>query len=164
MLCSRFCFGPREPEEKCGWCMRSSVIDAPPLLAKASIYPITTLLILMTVYLLRSRCLVLRGPYWLHTETVSYDEWIPAKSKLEINRPAAVSLGLCDGWINMVIKWEVATMSPCRFWQAEPGSACNGVKDTKSSCTYRVSLTSGIYIYHRVCVSVLFFPTTCAMQ
>lgn len=91
---------------------------------------------------------VLKGPYWLHTETVSYDEWILAKSKLEINRPAAVSLGLCDGWINMVIKWEVATMSPCQLWQADPGSARNGVKDTSSSCTYRVSLTFGIYIYH----------------
>lgn len=39
-------------------------------------------------------------------------------------------------------------MSPCQLWQADPGSARNGVKDTSSSCTYRVSLTFGIYIYH----------------
>lgn len=63
------------------------------------------------------------------------------KSNTEINRPAGVSLGLCDGWINMVIKWEVATMSPCRLWQADPRSAGNRVKDTSSSCTYNMSLT-----------------------
>lgn len=102
----------------------------------------------MTVYLSRSVSEVLKGPYWLHTETVSYDEWTLAKSNSEINRPAAVSLGLCDGWINTVIKWEVATMPPCQLRQADPGSAGNEVEDTSSSCTYRVSLTFGINIYH----------------
>lgn len=39
-------------------------------------------------------------------------------------------------------------MSPCQLWQADPRSACNGVRDTSSSCTYRLSLTFGIHICH----------------
>lgn len=112
--------GSGEPEEKVllmyallhDWCFSP--------LAWASIYFITTL---FTPWLCTSWGLGVRSakrPYWLHTETVSYDEWTLAKSNSEINRPAAVSLGLWDGWINMVIKWEVATMSLCQVWQADP--------------------------------------------
>lgn len=101
---------------------------------------------------------VLRGSYWLHTETVTCDEWIPVRSNSEINWPAVASLGLCDGWSNTVIKWEVATMSPCQLWQHDPQSTCNGVRDTSSFCTCGVSLTFAIYIYH------LSFPCAHAME
>ena len=117
-----FCTFPSEPEEKSAADV-CNMIDAPPLWPgraftlsqRSSHHDCVPLDVEVSE--------VLKGPYWLHIETVSYDEWTLAKSNLEINRLAAVSLGLCDGWINMVIKWEVATMSPCQIWQADPGSA-----------------------------------------